>query len=303
MLSSRLVGTGRNAKIMAAVGAAFWGVYWIPLRALDEAGVTGGWASLVFFLGPLIICLPVMIWRWRFIRRGGLSLLLSGLIGGTSMVLYNDALIFTEVVRAMLLYYLTPIWGGLLGYVLLGEPITRVRWAAFGLGFFGLMVILGIDSGVPLPRNTGDWMALASGLIWAYFTVRLRQNETVEAEDLTLSYFLGGSIFGLLACAFPFSGAGSPPDPRIIISVLPWLVPALLFIVMTSAFLVIWSGRLLNPGLLGILFMTEISVGTVSAAFLAGEPFGLREILGVFFITGAGLLDALWPEGGLRRRG
>jgi drug/metabolite transporter (DMT)-like permease len=303
MLSSRLVGTGRNAKVVAAVGAGFWGVYWIPLRALDEAGITGGWASLVFFLGPLIICLPIMVWRWRFIRRGGYGLLLSGLIGGTSMVLYNDALIFTEVVRAMLLYYLTPIWGGLLGYVLLGEPITRIRWLSFGLGFLGLMVILGIDSGVPVPRNAGDWMALASGLIWAYFAVRLRQDETVVAEDLTLSYFLGGSIFGLLACALPVFGAGPPPDLRVIVSVLPWLVPALVFIVMTSAFLVIWSGRLLNPGLLGILFMTEISVGTLSAALFAGEPFGLREVLGVLFITGAGLLDALWPEGGLRRRG
>lgn len=296
MISSRLVGTGRNAKIIAAIGAAFWGVYWIPLRALDEAGITGGWASLLFFVGPLILCLPIALWRWRLLWRGGPRLLLTGLIGGASMILYNDALIFTEVMRAMLLYYMTPIWGGLLGYVFLGEPITRVRWASFGLGFLGLLVILGVESGVPLPRNAGDWMALAAGFIWACFAVRLRKDETIQAEDLTLSYFLGGTLFGLLACVLPISGAGPPPDPQVIVSVLPWLVPALVAIVMTSAFLVIWSGRLLNPGLLGILFMTEISVGTVSAALFAGEPFGLRETLGVVLITGAGLLDGLWPD-------
>ena len=39
--------------------------------------------------------------------------------------------------------------------------------------------------------------------------------------------------------------------------------------------------------------MTEISVGTATAALWAGEPFGGREILGVVLITAAGLAESL----------
>ena len=39
--------------------------------------------------------------------------------------------------------------------------------------------------------------------------------------------------------------------------------------------------------------MTEISVGTVTAALWAGEPFGAREIIGILLISGAGLVESL----------
>ncbi|MBT4890684.1 MAG: hypothetical protein HON65_14135, partial [Rhodospirillales bacterium] len=39
--------------------------------------------------------------------------------------------------------------------------------------------------------------------------------------------------------------------------------------------------------------MTEISVGTITAAIWADESFGFQEIAGVILITGAGLLEVL----------
>ncbi|HJL53422.1 MAG TPA: hypothetical protein QF695_12400, partial [Arenicellales bacterium] len=45
----------------------------------------------------------------------------------------------------------------------------------------------------------------------------------------------------------------------------------------------------------GVLFMTEISVGAISAALLTNEPFGTREILGVILITAAGLTEVVVP--------
>ena len=50
----------------------------------------------------------------------------------------------------------------------------------------------------------------------------------------------------------------------------------------------------LNPGVVGLLFMTEISVGTTTAALFAGEPFGLREITGVILITLAGISEPIY---------
>ena len=50
----------------------------------------------------------------------------------------------------------------------------------------------------------------------------------------------------------------------------------------------------MNPGVVGILFMTEISVASITAAIWAGEPFGLRELSGVILISLAGLSEFLF---------
>jgi hypothetical protein len=39
--------------------------------------------------------------------------------------------------------------------------------------------------------------------------------------------------------------------------------------------------------------MTEISVATTTTALFAGEPFGMRELLGVFLISLTGLAEPL----------
>jgi len=41
----------------------------------------------------------------------------------------------------------------------------------------------------------------------------------------------------------------------------------------------------------GLLFMTEVSVGAITAAIWAGEPFGWRELAGVVLISMAGLSE------------
>ena len=38
--------------------------------------------------------------------------------------------------------FTTPIWGALLAVLFLGERMNRGRWAAFGLGFIGILIIL-----------------------------------------------------------------------------------------------------------------------------------------------------------------
>ena len=61
--------------------------------------------------------------------------------------------------------------------------------------------------------------------------------------------------------------------------------------------------QLPKPGAVGLLFMTEISVGTVTAAIWADEPFGLREITGVVLVTLAGFTEILaGPLAGMRQR-
>ncbi len=294
-------GLETRAKLACAVAGVVWGLFWIPLRAMDQAGISGAWATATLYAWPFLLLLPLAAWRWRRVLRGGAGLQVTGLVTGASLVLYADALIYTEVIRAMMLFYLTPVWSTLLARIFLNEPITRARWFALALGFAGILVIFGVETGFPWPRNLGDWMGLASGIVWAVAAVRMRGDNQNHAIEFTTVQFGWGALFALGIALLPLAGAGPAPGLERVAGTLPWLLPVLLLLVIPGTFAALWGTPLLNPGIVGILFMTEISVGTVTAALWAGEPFGAREIVGVLLISGAGLAESLQAPFAWRR--
>ncbi|MEM6467421.1 MAG: DMT family transporter, partial [Pseudomonadota bacterium] len=229
------------------------------------------------------------------------SLHVAGILAGVSLVLYAGALIFTDVVRALLLYYLTPIWSTLLAWMVLGEPISRLRWVTIGLGALGLGLLLRIDAGLIAPFNTGDWMGFGAGLIWAMAAVWMRKHQDISGTDFTLSYFLWGSVAACVLVTLSFASGESAPTWTMLNGVLPWLVPLVVILVIPPAFAVMWGATVLSPGLLAILFMTEISVGTVTAALFAQEPLGWREVLGVLVISAAGVLEPVMAARNIRK--
>jgi drug/metabolite transporter (DMT)-like permease len=203
--------------------------------------------------------------------------------------------LYTEVVRAMLLFYLTPIWSALLARLILGDAITPVRWLAMAIGFAGMFVILNDGvTGLPLPSRSGDWIAMLSGMGWALAAVSLRLGKSPDTLELCSFNFIWSAIFSLFFVAL-FS-AGSEPMPAIsrMLGVLPWLVPTVVLVVMTGMYAAMWGAPKLNPGVVGLLFMTEISVGAITAAIWSGEPFGYRELIGVVLITAAGAAESIW---------
>jgi drug/metabolite transporter (DMT)-like permease len=74
---------------------------------------------------------------------------------------------------------------------------------------------------------------------------------------------------------------------------LPFLLLLVFFFLMpTNAFL-IWSPTRIGAGVFGILILSEIVFGSISAALWAGEPFGWREVTGCVLIICAGLTEIL----------
>lgn len=276
-----------------AASGVLWGLFWMPFRALEEAGFAGGWASLAFCLGSTLVLLPWALVRWRHLRAAGTGLLLTGAVAGAAFSLYATALLLTDVVRVLLLFYLTPVWGTVLGRVLLGERITWYRGGALVLGLAGLLVILGFEGGFPMPRNAGDWMALLAGIAWAYGTLRIYIQPEVETYETTFAFFAGGTLVTAAVAWLPLEANEAVPVLAMLGTAWPWLLLLVAVFGVPPVLMTLWGAARLTPGRVGILLMGEATVGIVSAAQWAEEPFGVRETLGAVLIVGAALVEVM----------
>ena len=290
----RARGDGQRLAMIAVAGSGIaWGLFWIPLRAMDAANIPGAWTVVLFYAVPACLLFPLFFLRARRLTGGGSGLHVAGLLAGSALALYSGALVFTTVVNALLLFYLTPLWSTLLAYLVLHEPISRMRWLSLLLGFAGLLAILRLETGFAWQDSAGDWMALAAGLLWAAAAVWMRRDDNNHGVDFTLVYFVWGTVAALCLTLLPIDRGQEVPAAEDVLAVMVWLVPVVLILVIPPSFAVMWGASVLSPGIVGILFMTEISVGTVTAALWAGEPFGIREVLGIALITTAGVLEPL----------
>ena len=276
-----------------ALASVLWGLFWLPLRYLDERGLEGGWTGLALFAVSTALLLPLAVRRWRHLTAGGFGLVLTGLITGAAFPLYSTGLLLTDVVRVLLLFYLTPAWSTLFGFFLLGERITLARAGALILGIAGLMVVLGIDQGLPLPRNAGDWMALLSGLLWSYGTLRVYRDDRVGFFEQSFAFMAGACLVSIGLVALPIEGMGAAPGPDVIRATLLPLSLMVLFLVLPVVLLTLGAARLLSPARVGLLLMGEVVVGVGSAAILTDEPFGLRELLGTTLVLAAAGVEVM----------
>ena len=268
-----------------------WGVFWIPLRALEEIGLHGLWITVVYFLIPTICVIPITLWRWIHVKNGGLSLQLTAMLAGGALLLYSTAIVYTDVVRAILLFYLTPIWASILARIFLGDQITTQRIIAMATAVLGMLTIFGLGTRFPIPQNIGDWLGIGSGFLWAVAMVRIRMTESHSAIELTTGFFQWSLIFSA-SVAWLLAPTYIPKIEQTL-PVLPLLFFFTAFLVLPGTYASLWGPKHLSPGIVGLLFMSEIVVGAISVAIFAGEPFGIREFIGVFLILGASIVEPI----------
>ena len=280
-----------KAKLACLYAGAVWGLFWIPLRALEEAGINGLWITVVYFLIPTICLIPIVLSRWQHVKQGGISLQLTTMLSGGALLLYSSSIVYTDVVRAMLLFYLTPIWATILARIFLGDLITPSRVIAMLMAILGMLTIFGLGARFPIPQNIGDWLGIGSGFLWAVAMVRIRMSESHSAIELTAGFFQWSLIFSAGA-AFLLAPSQIPKIEQVL-PALPLLLIFMALLVLPGTYASLWGPKYLSPGVVGLLFMTEIIVGAISVALLAGEPFGIRELMGVLLIAGASMLEPL----------
>lgn len=281
--------------LAVTVGAAIWGIYWLPLRYIEQLGMSGLWAVVLASAVPLVILLPLLVFYRRQSRDKLPTILVIALLSGAAVTFYSIGLIHTTVVRATLLFYLTPIWSTLIGISLLNESVKWNRWMAIVLGLAGLYFIVGginIDS---RPINIGDWFGLASGFCWGIAGVLIKRNPDIGVTSMVCWQHLFAFLLALLCCLL-LTGMDQVPEISLWIEATPAMVGYSWFGLVPSLFAIFWASSRLFPGRVGILMMTEVLVAVISAALFLDEAVSMMEWFGVVLIVSAGVLEMLGSD-------
>jgi drug/metabolite transporter (DMT)-like permease len=280
------------ANLAVAGSSLFWGTLWWPMRQLAARGVDGPWVAVLTFATPVLFLLPVALWRRRHLLNGGWLLIGTGLLIGSSSMLYADGVLVGEIVRVLLLFYLMPVWSVLFERLILGTPVTPTRFGTIALGLVGMIVLMGFEDGFPLPRSLGDWFGLTSGVAWALGIVLVRLQGPTGAFEKTYAQFAGALMTGLLL--MPLILSPVPAFPMMAVTDRwPWLLAIAAFWLVPTAGLSLWGAGQLSPVRSALLLMFEVPVGVISSVLLTDEPFGLREMTGGVLIVSAAIIDVL----------
>jgi drug/metabolite transporter (DMT)-like permease len=280
-------------EIVVVIASAAWGLFWIPLRALENRGLDPAWATLSQFLVPFLILAPFAFLRWRRRQPTGIEQYRTGLLIGAAVALYLESLLLTDVARALILFYAMPAWGTILEVGLMGRPFTRWRGLSLLLSLSGMLIILGVGDPLSVSINLGDLMALLSGILFSYGAMRVRQAPETSVFEQLLAFFLYGSIAALVLALLPLAALGQPPSLESLISLIPWLLLLAAGFLIPVMWGIYWGSQNVDPGRLSILLQIEAVVGIGSAALLAGEPFGLRQAVGAVLVIGAGVVEVI----------
>lgn len=287
-----MISTNSRSDLLPVIAllfaATFWGVLWWPLRWLEENGVPGLWASLLLFLSACVVGLPVL-WQQRAQwTRQPVVLVALALASGWCNTAFILAVLEGEVVRVLLLFYLSPVWAVLLAWLILGERPPKIAWVTLSLAIGGAVIVLWDPTvGAPWPQGRADILALSSGMAFALSNVMVRKASAVSLGLKTVVSWVGVVV---LAAVMISLSDGEAPD---------WNAAALTVGILLGIFgmalmsiCLVYGVSRLPVHRSSVILLIEVLAGAVSAQWLAGESLDARELAG-----GSLILAAAWFAG------
>ena len=278
-------------SLAVAASALFWGTTWYPLRQIAEQGVPATWSSALIYIAPALIAVPMILFRWRRVVRGGWPLLAVALAVGACNGLFAVSMSVGEIGMAILLFYLNPIWTTLLERFFIGTPISRHRLAGIALGLLGMVALQGLAGRWPIPSTTAEWLGFLAGLCWAAGLVATNLARESSMIEKTFLQFVFAVLVGALLIVVLGAG-GEPPTLAGLTAGLPWILAASALWIVPAMGLSLWGASRMSPARASMLLMLEVLVGVGSAAWLAGEDLGINKIVGGALILSASVVEA-----------
>jgi len=272
---------GHTRGILALLfGTLSWGLLWYPYRILDSLNLSGVHASLLSFLVTFLIAL--IFYRLKNFNVFKTShFWFYALIGGITNISYVLAIIHGEVVRVMLLFFLSPVWTLPLSLWLLKEKVqVKNIWAAL-LSLLGGFIVLWHPQLFNENLGLSDLYALIAGLGFALTNVMARYYSHMSFHDKSYAIWFGVIIFAaIVTLIFDLKAPSEIFNGYLIFIVM--IVGLTLFI---TTLVVQFGLTQVNAVTASPIFLFEIIVAGISAYFLANEIVHVKDFFGGLLIV------------------
>ena len=272
-------------------GATIWGIVWYPYRLLEQSGISGEIAAAITFFIALLLGLVLFRNNVRLssIFNGHAHLLFGiGFCAGWANIAYILGILFGEVMRVLLLFYLAPLWTILFAGLLLNEKLSLQGYFVIALSFGGAIIMLWQpDSSLPLAVSYGEWLGVLGGFMFSLMNVLTRKDQSHSIQLKSIAMWLGVTVVGL-GCSLII---GSPLVFSEI-SVNSWLLLLGIGLIMFVMSMVLQYGLTHIPAnQAAVILLFELVVAAIAAYLLANEALSLMEWVGGAMIVSASLFS------------
>ena len=281
-------------SLIIVVSSCAWGLYWLPLRSIEQSGIVGSWSIVLVNACPLLILVPLIFFNLDKLKKYPKPIFFAGIMIGAAFTFYANGLVETSVIRATLLFYLSPIWSTIIGIIWLNERLTIARVISIIVALIGIIFLLyDFRDQETVILNFGDFSSILSGLFWALGASILKKWSNLPIIPLTaIVYFSTTSLSILLAIV-----VYKAPIPSLALigqnfsTAFIWSV-----IVLLPSFCIIFRiSQILFPGRVGILMMSEVAVAVISAKILLPEEqMVILQWIGALAILLAGVVEIIF---------
>ena len=290
----------RTLAITSLVYAAtLWGLVWYPYRLLNEAGVGGIASSLITYAVPLLLLGWLHGRSLSNARVQWVWLAALGLAAGWTNLAYVLGVLEGEVVRVLLLFYLSPLWTVLFSRFLLKEKLNRAGWAVMALAAGGALAMLWQPGEWPLPANRAEWLGLSAGMMFAASNVISRHLGGVAEGAKSVAVWAGVVIITVVGLLFKPAELDFAADADTAI----WLLMLAVGLAIGSMTYAVQYGLARVPANQAIvIFLFELVVAAIAAYFLSNERMGLQEWIGAAMIITASLFSGHMEDDQLKEK-
>lgn len=277
--------------LILVAASIMWGLSWLPLKALNQMGIEGIPLTFIAYGAITLVLLPLLIMQRERWRGEGRWLLLIAVLGGYANIAFTCAMIYGEVVRVMVLFYLLPVWGVLGGRIFFGEKIDAARAMAVTIALTGAFLVLGGFNAFDGRISWSDGLALSASITFGANNLLFRARQAAPVPIKVAAMLIGCFV---IAAVLVIAQIQAWPESI----TTNWFYVALFGIgfILVATTGTQWGVTHMEAGRASIIIILELVTAVISAMLIGGETMNTMEIMGGLMILSAAVIEARRTE-------
>lgn len=180
----------RKGYIYTALSAIIFGLMPLLTKIIIARGATSLTIPFfrVFYVTiVLFFVLKIKKIDFRLEKRGWLSVILTSVFGsGLTIIILNESYNYVDTGIATSLHFLYPLFVAILCCFFYGEKIKKKQIISLSFALVGIICFMSKGNG----SLFGYFLAIASGLTYAFYLVKMDKTGLVKMNALKLSFYL-----------------------------------------------------------------------------------------------------------------